>query len=53
MYMCISALSEQSIALGGAPVAIPDFTRGKWYRRSDIDDLHYNLDRLDVNAELY
>ncbi len=52
-YMCISALSEQSIALGGAPVAIPDFTRGKWYRRSDIDDLHYNLDRLDVNAELY
>lgn len=29
-WMCISTLSEQSIALGGAPVAIPDFTEGKW-----------------------
>jgi len=31
-WMCITPLSEQSIALGGAPVAIPDFTRGKWYK---------------------
>lgn len=29
-WMCISALSEQSIRMGGAPVAIPDFTNGKW-----------------------
>ncbi len=29
-WMAITALSEQSIALGGAPVAFPDFTRGKW-----------------------
>ncbi len=29
-WMAITALSEQSIALGGAPVPIPDFTRGKW-----------------------
>lgn len=28
--MCISALSEQSIAMGGMPVAIPDFTSGRW-----------------------
>ena len=28
-WMCITALSEQSIAMGGAPVAIPDFT-GFW-----------------------
>ena len=27
--MCISCLSEQSIAAGGAPVAVPDFTSGK------------------------
>ena len=31
--MCISCLSEQSIAAGGAPVAIPDFTSGKWIER--------------------
>lgn len=29
-WMCISALSEQSVAMGGIPVAIPDFTNGKW-----------------------
>jgi len=36
-WMAISALSENSIACGGAPVAVPDFTRGKWvkYKRDD------------------
>ena len=29
-WMCVTALSEQSIALGGAAVAFPDFTNGKW-----------------------
>lgn len=29
-WMVITALSEMSIAQGGAPVSIPDFTRGKW-----------------------
>ncbi len=33
-WMSISALSEESIALGGHPVAIPDFTNGKWMTRS-------------------
>ena len=32
-WMCISSLSEQSIAMGGAPVAIPDFTNGMWMER--------------------
>ncbi len=32
-WMSISALAEQSIALGGQPVAIPDFTNGMWLRR--------------------
>ena len=31
--MSISALAEQSIALGGQPVAIPDFTNGMWIKR--------------------
>ena len=29
-WMCITALSEESIALGGQPVAVPDFTNGMW-----------------------
>jgi hypothetical protein len=29
-WMSITCLSEDSIAAGGAPVAIPDFTNGKW-----------------------
>ena len=33
--MCISSLSEQSIAAGGAPVGIPDFTHGMWIERSE------------------
>lgn len=45
-WMSITALSEQSIHQGGAVVAIPDFTRGKWYRRDDIADGTFNLDRL-------
>ena len=32
-WMCISTLSEDSIALGGQPVAIPDFTNGAWMSR--------------------
>ncbi len=31
VIMCVHGpLSEQSIAKGGAPVKVPDFTRGKW-----------------------
>ncbi|WP_422660525.1 Gfo/Idh/MocA family protein [Paenibacillus sp. EC2-1] len=32
-WMCISTLSEDSIAMGGHPIAIPDFTNGKWITR--------------------
>lgn len=50
-YMCITALSEKSIFLGGAPVDIPDFTRGKWFNRTDIvEDWKYNLDRIDATT---
>ena len=28
--MSITCLSEQSIAMGGMPMAFPDFTDGKW-----------------------
>ena len=36
-WMCITALSEQSVAMGGAPQAIPDFTGGKWVTRPHKD----------------
>ena len=46
-WMSISALSEQSIALGGAPVPIPDFTRGKWIRGiSHPQAENYRLDAI-------
>ncbi len=32
-YMVITALSEESIACGSKPVAIPDFTNGMWLER--------------------
>ena len=32
-WMATTALSEQSIALGSAPVYYPDFTNGKWMTR--------------------
>lgn len=34
-WMSITALSEQSIAMGGQPVPIPDFTCGSWMSRTD------------------
>lgn len=36
-WMSISALSEASIAAGGAPQAIPDFTSGAWIARPLVD----------------
>ena len=38
-WMAISALSEKSIAEGGAPQSIPDFTNGKWLIREPKDVL--------------
>ena len=32
-WMCITPLSEQSIAMGSAPVPVPDFTSGAWSTR--------------------
>ena len=33
VWMAITYLSEQSIAMGGAPVAMPDWTKGQWLIR--------------------
>ena len=42
--MCISALSEESIATGHA-VGIPDFTNGMWLCRRHGEDNHYTIRR--------
>jgi hypothetical protein len=36
-WMAVTALSEQSILAGGAPVSVPDFTDGKWMIRPQKD----------------
>lgn len=36
-WIAISVLVEESLALGGQPVFFPDFTNGKWLRRSPLN----------------
>lgn len=43
-WMSVTALSEQSISMGGLPVAIPDFTNGKWLNRKPSPEGVYCLD---------
>ncbi len=43
-WMAVTYLSEQSAAMGGAPVAFPDFTNGRWIDRED-----YNKDAFCLN----
>lgn len=51
VWMAITVLSEQSIALGSAPVAIPDFTKGKWINREPSQEGIYSLNT--INESLY
>lgn len=36
-WMAVSVLVEESLALGGQPVFMPDFTGGKWLRRGELN----------------
>lgn len=49
-WMCITALSEQSIAMGGAPVPFPDFTKGKWIDRDPYPRGKYCLEEVCYEA---
>jgi len=42
-WMAITPLSEESIARGSAPVAIPDFTRGAWTNREEVPVWEYTV----------
>ena len=54
-WMAIAPLSEASIARGGAPVDIPDFTRGKWINREPVVESKYCLDKVceDKNTPIF
>ena len=41
-WMVITCLSAESIAMGGAPVAIPDFTSGQWVMREPRDVVEFD-----------
>ena len=43
-WMVITALSEQSIAMGSVPVPVPDFTNGEWIHRHGEANGRYALD---------
>ena len=45
-WMVITCLSEQSVAMGGMPVPIPDFTNGAWINRGPADTGTYSLDAI-------
>jgi len=46
-WMSITCLSEQSIAMGGMPVAFPDFTDGKWIYEGRRSSGKWDLDEVD------
>ncbi len=45
-WMAITALSEQSVALGGSAVPFPDFTNGKWINREPFRRGPFCLDEI-------
>ncbi|MBQ3065910.1 MAG: Gfo/Idh/MocA family oxidoreductase [Clostridia bacterium] len=45
-WMVITTLSEDSIAMGSMPVAIPDFTNGKWIKREPYVRSKYCLEEV-------
>ena len=55
LWMSIGALTESSIARGGMPVDVPDFTRGKWTLQRPIVEGKYCLDKVceDKSVKIY
>jgi len=55
LWLAIAPLSEASIAAGGVPVTVPDFTKGKWMNREPIVEGKYCLDKVcvDTHTRIY
>ena len=45
-WMAVTCLSEESIAIGGAPVPFPDFTNGQWIDREPYRRGKFCLDEV-------
>lgn len=45
-WMAVTTLSEDSVAMGSMPVAIPDFTNGKWIKNRPVVRSKYCLDDI-------
>ena len=45
-WMAITTLSEDSVNMGGHPVAIPDFTNGRWIDREPAPETPFCLDHV-------
>ena len=45
-WMAVGCLSEDSAALGGTPVPIPDFTNGRWLNREPEPPSWYSLEGI-------
>ena len=54
-WMAIAPLSEMSIAKGGMPMDIPDFTKGKWINREPSPYNKYSLNEvcIDESTTIY
>ena len=52
LWMSIAPLSEMSIAKGGMPVEVPDFTRGKWFKREPLPHNKYCLDEVIIDTDV-
>ncbi len=46
VYMSITCLSEQSVAMGSMPVPVPDFTNGRWIDREPFRRGKYCLEEV-------
>ncbi len=46
VWMAVTYLSEQSVAMGGVPVPMPDFTCGKWLNRTPERRSKYSLSNI-------
>lgn len=55
LWAAIAPLSEVSVAMGGAPVPVPDFTHGKWLNREPAVEGKYCLDKVcvDKNTKIF
>ena len=55
LWLSIGSLSAKSIDGGNVPVAVPDFTNGKWQNREPIVEGKYCLDKVceDKNTPIF